>query len=119
MLVEVGKKYKTANGFDVRIYAVDGSNSDAIHGAYHDGGHWVSMSWDQEGKYTNSPHQFPRHNAEFDLVQPPLECWINTYPDYCATHFSESSAKKSAGKNVIRTAVHMREVSESWKHYAQ
>lgn len=49
----------------------------------------------------------------------PFECWVNVYPNDISypnginfAHPSLESAYRSASKNVLRTAVHMREVME-------
>ena len=50
--VEVGKSYKTRNGREVRIYAVDGAGDTAIHGAvWSNLGTWRSTSWYADGSY--------------------------------------------------------------------
>ncbi len=48
--IQVGTVYKTKLGYKVRIYAVDGSGSDAIHGAIlHDKKGWVLSTWSVDG----------------------------------------------------------------------
>ena len=53
--VEVGKTYKTRNGRQVRIYAVDGAGDEAIHGAVWSKlgtlGTWRSTTWCADGSY--------------------------------------------------------------------
>ena len=50
--IEVGKTYKTRDGREVRIYAVDGLGVDAIHGAVFDGEReWLPCSWPEGGSY--------------------------------------------------------------------
>jgi hypothetical protein len=51
--VLIGESYKTRDGRDVRIYAVDGGSPKPIHGSYWDSDTqlWVMASWDSHGKY--------------------------------------------------------------------
>ena len=64
--IEVGKTYKTRNGREVRIYAVDGGKRDPIHGAVmKTNGQWVSYSWRADGHYLEQ-------DSDWDIVIPPL-----------------------------------------------
>jgi len=50
--LEVGKTYKTRNGRQVRIYAVDGSNGQPVHGAMlEESGQWSSHTWQLQGQF--------------------------------------------------------------------
>jgi hypothetical protein len=51
--IEVGKSYKTRNGRQVRIYAIDGSDGQSVHGAIlNEGkGEWTSHTWDVQGQF--------------------------------------------------------------------
>lgn len=42
-------KYRTRSGLPARVYATDGVDKDAIHGAIKDGPHWKPLTWDSEG----------------------------------------------------------------------
>lgn len=51
-VIELGKKYRTRSGNEVRIYAVDGSNPDVVHGAIKDKqGEWNTCCWESNGSY--------------------------------------------------------------------
>jgi len=66
--IEVGKTYKTRDGREVRIYAVDGLRADAIHGAIFEGTiGWYSYSWDSDGSYLGC------EPSDCDIVIPPLK----------------------------------------------
>lgn len=45
------KIYKTATGYPVRIYAVDGEGPFPIHGAIQTDDGWEPASWTDAGKY--------------------------------------------------------------------
>ena len=66
--IEVGKTYKTRNGREVRIYALDGIGLQAIHGAIFEGTiGWYPYSWDSDGSYLGSGP------CDCDIVIPPLK----------------------------------------------
>jgi hypothetical protein len=45
MKIEMGKKYKTRDGRNVRIYAVDGFGVYCVHGAYFDTADYGEVGW--------------------------------------------------------------------------
>lgn len=50
-MIEMGKKYWTRDGREVRIYAVDGEAPYRVHGAFVNSyGGWSSMHWTKSGK---------------------------------------------------------------------
>ena len=49
--IEVGKTYKTRNGRQVRIYAIDGSSGRSVHGAILNEGKWSCQTWDVQGQF--------------------------------------------------------------------
>lgn len=63
-MIDINKKYRTRDGREVRIYAVDVDNLDNVHGAYlHKEGKWMVASWGWGGA---------RHDAEetpMDLIE--------------------------------------------------
>jgi len=86
MTIDINKKYRTRDGREVRIYAVNGGGHWPIHGSIKDDLHpfWVQTSWDENGKY-NYP--------EGDLVEskPRIKqkMWVNVYPDHCLGAYHE------------------------------
>ena len=49
MTISMDKKYRTRDGREVRIYAVDGYRDYPIHGAIMDDG-WCVHYWSEKGK---------------------------------------------------------------------
>ncbi len=49
MIIEMNKKYKTRNGQDVRIYAVDGIGRYSVHGAVDVGDGYLMRKWTVDG----------------------------------------------------------------------
>ena len=65
--IEVGKSYKTRNGRQVRIYAIDGSGDEPVHGAILNEGKWSCHTWDVQGQFLEG------ETSIFDIVIPPLK----------------------------------------------
>lgn len=78
-MIDPKKTYRTRDGREVRIYAVDGCGEFCIHGAikYTDG--WVGLMWDRNGAAC------PGRMMNDDLIEvrPRIqrEVWVNVYPD--------------------------------------
>lgn len=63
MKIDINKKYKTRDGRDVRIYAVDGFGTYCVHGAYfekddYDTFGWIDDSWTIEGEVISGQSGF-------------------------------------------------------------
>ena len=66
--IEVGKSYKTRDGREVRIYAVDGSNGQPVHGAVlNESRQWDCHTWDLQGQFLKGEASI------FDVIIPPLK----------------------------------------------
>jgi hypothetical protein len=72
MTIDMKKKYRTRNGLDVRVYAIDGS--DGVHGAFNDGLGWKSSTWLKNGCWSYGV-------GPMDLVEikPPVVKFRNVY----------------------------------------
>jgi len=83
-MIELGKKYKTRDGREVRIYAVDGGGHRPIHGAIREGQEWVACTWLHDG--VEGLHC----NALIE-VKPRIkrEVWVNVYPNGTSRSFEE------------------------------
>ena len=81
-MISIDRQYRTENGFEVRIYAVDGSKERQVHGAYFKDGEWHLTSWCLYGRRDYWC------DGQFDLVEvkPRIqrEYWVNVYPMYCS-----------------------------------
>ena len=63
-MIDINKKYRTAKGEEVRIYAVDAGGKYSIHGAIlNNKGWWSVVSWTKEGKYIQ------KCTNSYDLVE--------------------------------------------------
>ena len=60
-------------------------------------------------KGTNDPcWNFARF--DYRVKQKPLEYWVNIYDQGRYTYTTKTAARDSAGKDIVRVAVHMKEV---------
>ena len=94
-MIELGRNYRTRDGREVRIYAVDGKGpASVVHGAVNAGDGWVPHSWYADGMY--------RHGSEgTDLIEvkPRIKrkVWVNVYEcGFGDTHTSRESADDCA-----------------------
>ena len=75
-MIELGKQYKTRDGCEARVYAVDAGGSHSVHGAIKRNGVWVITAWAKEG-------QWSMHDSINDLIEatPHIqrEVWVNVY----------------------------------------
>jgi len=76
-MIDINKLYRTRDGREVRIYAVDGGGYWPIHGAMQlSCSGWAPASWDNHGNACNSFHRDdlievrPRHKRTV---------WLNVY----------------------------------------
>jgi len=77
----MGKKYRTRDGHEVRIYATDGISPSPIHGAFLTIDGWATCNWTKTGA------KFLAGESFIDLIEvkPRIKhtVWINVYPDGC------------------------------------
>lgn len=78
MTVSMDKKYRTRDGREVRIYAVDGGGDQPVHGAARDESGWVPETWSAGGSFCEDSS----YEAPWDLIEvkPERGGWINIYP---------------------------------------
>ena len=80
-MIDPKKQYRTRDGREVRIYAVDGADPYPVHGAIKMDGKWGNSAWRADGGYL----------THFNLVDPSdlievkprikREVWANVYPE--------------------------------------
>lgn len=99
-MIDITKQYRTRDGREVRIYATDGNDPFAIHGAIVTEKGWAQTDWTKEGGYIlNVSHQFdlievrPRHKRVV---------WLNVYEGVSTSAWEEKKwADKYAEPNRI------------------
>jgi hypothetical protein len=88
-MINIDKKYRTRDGREVRIYAVDGDEPRPIHGAIKSPTGWVVSHWPQDGVQSD----FEGSNNLVE-VKPRIKrtVWIALYPDDVAWFSGENMA---------------------------
>lgn len=69
-MIELGKKYRTRDGREVRIYAVDGSGMYPVHGASNRPAGWCLERWTNTGELWANGKEDP-----YDLIEVQPERW--------------------------------------------
>ena len=75
-MIDPAKTYRTRDGREVRIYAVDGGKSDPVHGAVKaTDGDWIHQSWNESGQYSGDGLD------DRDLIEVKKKHvrWVNVY----------------------------------------
>ena len=94
-MIDINKKYRTRDGDEVRIYAIDGGHENCMaHGAVKNGsGFWEIASWyTAHGGFYDTPTQ---HRYDLIEVSPRQKrtLWINAYTEHRTTaHLSRKLA---------------------------
>ena len=75
-MIDINKKYRTRDGREVRIYAVDGDEPRPVHGAHKSQTGWVFSCWEEDGV-----HLLSTGNYDLIEVKPRIkrEVWLNIY----------------------------------------
>ncbi len=101
-MIDPAKKYRTRDGREVRIYAVDGGGEYPVHGAHYDGVRWSVCAWKKKGRI------FDDGECSLDLIEvrPRIqrEVWVNVYPDGLLCYHDNRIAADRSGKACGRIA---------------
>lgn len=94
-MIDPKKQYRTRDGHEVRIYAVDGGDEFCVHGAIYrfSLGAWEPRQWPATG------HLGGMSASDLIEVRPRIkrEVWLNVYPDNgLAYHLSKENADSNA-----------------------
>ena len=79
MTISMDKKYRTRDGREVRIYAVDGQGPYPVHGSIKINGQWEDIEkWKKNGRY----YEQGENRRDLIEVKPRIhrEYWVNMYP---------------------------------------
>ena len=98
--IELGKTYRTRDGREVRIYAVDHYGYYCVAGAVLEGGAWKTASWAATGRLNTGGSEHPDDLIE---VRPRIkrEVWLNVYPDRQACHSEKGAADHHRSPDAI------------------
>ena len=78
-MIDKNKQYRTRDGREVRIYAVDCGSAYPVHGALREDGYWDVLCWTQDGRIIDDGII---RDADLIEVKPRIkrEVWLNVYP---------------------------------------
>ena len=95
-MIDINKKYRTRDGHEVRIYALDGNEPRPVHGAFKSQTGWVGSCWQRDGVQMV-------HAGPYDLIEvkPRIKrtMWLNVCPNTITTHFHKLDADNYAGSS--------------------
>ena len=82
-MISLDKNYRTKDGKEVRLYAIDGRGSNPVHGAILGGNGWLSSVWSESGKFAY---------ANQDLIEVVMipEYWVVFESDGIVSHVTHS-----------------------------
>ena len=109
-MIDPKKTYRTRDGREVRIYAVDGGLGYPVHGAWsHNGAAWCATEWYGDGASAT--------NVRLDLIEVrpkrTLDVWVNVYRDCVSVgHGTKRGADASAVPNHLTCLHIVREYEE-------
>ena len=97
-MIDINKKYRTRDGKEVRIYAVDGNGPYPIHGAIKTE-HGLSVAcWDDDGNYYGTT---PNLNLVEVKTRIKETVWINIYDGYKSISSTEKIAEDRADCGIL------------------
>ena len=101
-MISMDKKYRTRDGREVRIYAVDGGGKQPIHGSVkNEDGSWKPISWCSGGTQWGE-----RIKNDYDIIEvkPRIQrtVWVNVFPNAMTMYPDKEKADNYAGS--ARTA---------------
>ncbi len=101
-MIDPAKKYRTRDGREVRIYAVDGDNEFPVHGAFRTKYGWKIEAWSASGRWLNNGDDA----CDLIEVRPRIvrEVWVNVYPDGLLCYHDNRIAADRSGKACGRIA---------------
>ena len=99
-MIDKNKTYRTRDGREVRIYAVDGLNGKRVHGAIFD----PQCGWEHRAWFADGRMHFAPSDSDLIEVKPRIqrEVWVNVYPSgEGMPHRSKKSADVDACEDRI------------------
>ena len=77
-MISKDKQYKTRDGREVRIYAIDGIGKFPIHGAIKDNKGWEHNLWKKDGSFNGHLNESPSDLIE---IVPKVKVWVEYWLD--------------------------------------
>ena len=98
-MIDINKKYRTRDGREVRIYAVDGGGMHPVHGSIKMNDGWRSSNWLFDGRIG-----YDDNLIDLIEVKPRIQrtVWVNVFPVAMTMYPDKEKADHYAGS--ARTA---------------
>jgi hypothetical protein len=97
-MIELGKKYTTRDGREVRIYAVDGGGRFPVHGSVKNNSctAWTPNEWTETGSHLGDP-EFRISDLDLIVVRLRIqrEVWVNVFRHDDGAEFFEACESKA------------------------
>lgn len=95
-MIDPKKQYRTRDGREIRIYAVDGGGHKPIHGAIREGENWIACCWLHDGVAALDCNSLIE-------VKPRIKrkVWVNVYPGWEHAYSTKRDAEIGSGQNRI------------------
>ena len=77
-MISMDKTYRTRDGREVRLYAIDGGGTSPVHGAFKNPTGWISCYWMSEGFQTVIEGPYDLIEAKPRIKR---EVWLSLYPN--------------------------------------
>ena len=95
-MIDINKKYRTRDGREVRIYAMDGGGGYPVHGTiFSKELGWMLATWSVDGCALNDIN----HLADLVEVKPRIQrtAWVNVFPNATTMFLHRLDADAYAG----------------------
>ena len=100
-MIDINKKYRTRDGREVRIYAMDGYGSYSVHGAVLTEEGWFPRCWTEHGELSHARLAHSAHDLIEVCPRHKRTVWLNVYEDGPREWRNKKDADKYAGPNRI------------------
>lgn len=113
-MISMDRQYRTRDGLEVRIYAVDGSQDYPIHGAVNHLSGWEGYEWTTDGRISL------RGTDDCDLIEIPREITVKLFLNvdkdghWAAWHDHDFAKNHREGYSIIAFPVTIT-IPENWK----
>jgi len=97
-MIDINKKYRTRDGQEVRIYAVDGNCPYPVHGAIKTEHGWSVACWDDDGNYYGTTQNLKLVEVKQRIKE---TVWINIYDGYKSISSTEKIAEDRADCGIL------------------
>ena len=99
-MIELGKKYRTRDGREVRIYAVEGGESPSVHAAFLNDDGWEAANWYRDG------HWYKDEDHPLDLIEVQPELWHPIFINLCGEAVMSSTTYPTKEAAMAHEPVH-------------